>query len=142
MKNLFKPDINQQIRDFTLLFLRLSIGALLLTHGYPKLLKILGDGDIQFASVFGMSPELSITLAMSAEFLCNILVMLGLFTRFATIPIIFTMCVIVFIVEGSLPITQKELPILYLISYIYILFNGAGKHSIDNFIHIKLNKKR
>ena len=88
-------------------------------------------------SFMGMSPAISLTLAMFAEFICAILVMVGFFTRIAALPIVITMCVVVFHVHAADPLSTKELPMLYLISYTFILFMGAGKHSIDTLLHRK-----
>lgn len=138
MKGIFNPHSNGATKDIILVFMRIVIGLLLITHGYPKLVKLLSGEPVQFASIFGMSEQLSMTMAMFAEFICAILVMFGFATRLASIPIILTMLVIVFHVHADDPVAKKELPMLYLVSYIYILFMGAGKYSIDYLLHKRL----
>ncbi len=142
MNRIINPWTNDRVKDFLLLFLRLAIGALLISqHGYPKLLKLMSGEPIQFAAVMGMSEKSSLILAMFAEYICAIMVMLGMFTRLAAIPVIITFLVIVFHVKGGNPVSDRELPLLYLIFYTYIFFSGAGKHSFDN-IFTKLLKRR
>ncbi|MCC6253156.1 MAG: DoxX family protein [Bacteroidia bacterium] len=141
MKRLFNPDFNAYTANVMMLFLRVSVGLLLLNHGMPKLQKLLSDEPIQFAAVMGMSPSLSLTLAWFAEFVCAILIMIGLFTRLAALPIIITMLVIVFHIHSDKDFSDKELPLMYLITYIIILFKGPGKFSVDTFIYNKLNNK-
>lgn len=142
MKKIFNPHSNGSSRDVALLFVRITVGLLLITHGYPKMVKLFSGEPIQFASIFGMSEQVSLAMAMFAEFICAIFVMFGLATRLASVPIIITMLVIVFSVHADDPIGKKELPILYLVSYLFILFMGAGKYSIDYLLHSKLKPSR
>ena len=143
MSRIINPWANDRVKDFLLLFLRLAVGALLISqHGYPKLLKLMSGEPIQFAAVMGMSEKTSFILAMFAEFICAILVMLGVFTRLAAIPIIITFLVIVFHVKGGNPVSDRELPMLYLIFYTYIFFSGAGKHSFDNIFRKMMKRKQ
>lgn len=138
MKNLFSIKINQRSMDFVLLIVRVAVAAFMLTHGYPKLMKLLAGGEIQFADPFGLGMYFSLVLAVFAEFFCSILVGLGIGTRLAAIPLIITMSVAAFIAHGSDPFGRKELALLYLVVYVFLLFTGSGKFSVDYFISKKL----
>lgn len=140
MKKIFDPSTNGSVRDVALLMVRIVIALLLVTHGFPKLQKLLADEPVQFVSIFGMSEQASLSMAMFAEFFCALLVLVGFATRIATIPVIATMVVIVFHIHSDDPLPRKELPILYLMSYGFILLMGAGKYSIDNLIYKKRYK--
>ncbi len=133
MAKIFQTRLNQNAVHFSLLLLRLSAGGFMLSHGYSKLLKLLA-GDLQFADPIGLGAGLSLGLAVFAEFLCSILIVLGLGTRLATIPLIVTMAVAAFIAHGADPFGRKELALFYLISYVILLLVGSGKFSIDRFI--------
>jgi len=124
--------------DFVLLIVRIAVAAFMLTHGYPKLMKLLAGGEIQFADPFGLGMYFSLVLAVFAEFFCSILVGLGIGTRLAAIPLIITMSVAAFIAHGSDPFGRKELALLYLVVYVFLLFTGSGKFSVDYFISKKL----
>lgn len=113
-----------------ILILRIGFGVLLLTHGYPKFMKIL-DGDMQFGDPLGLGAGVSLVLAAFAEFLCSILVILGVYTRLATIPIIINMATAAIIVHAADPFGTKEKALLFLVAFIAILFTGAGKYSVD-----------
>lgn len=113
------------------LILRIAGGAMMLTHGYPKFLKLI-NGDFAFGDPIGLGEEVSLVLAVFAEFICSILIVLGLFTRWATIPLIFTMLVAVFIVHGSDPFSNKELGLMYAAMFIVIGLMGPGKFSVDS----------
>lgn len=137
MKNLLSTNINLKSLDLILLLVRIAVAAFMLTHGYPKLMKLLAGGEIMFADPFGLGMTFSLVLAVFAEFFCSILVGFGLGTRLATIPLIVTMSVAAFIAHGPDPFGKKELALMYLIIYIFLLFTGSGKFSIDYFISRK-----
>lgn len=117
--------------DLGLLILRLGAAGLMLTHGFPKLMKLFGGEEIVFADPFGFGMGITLALAVLAEFICSILVILGLGTRIAVIPLIITMFTAVSIVHASDPFQQKELALLYLLIFVVLLITGAGKHSLD-----------
>lgn len=127
---------------FATLILRLSFGGLMLTHGYQKLLNYNNLSE-KFMDFLGMGSELSLILTIGSELGCAILLLLGLFTRFAAIPLIFTMLVATFLAHGNDPLADKEMALLYLSGYFSILFLGAGKYSLDHliFTNKKLRKR-
>lgn len=137
MRKLFSTNINFQFLDFILLLVRIAVAAFMLTHGYPKLMKLLAGGEIRFADPFGFGMTFSLVLAVFAEFFCSILVGLGIGTRLATIPLIITMSVAAFIAHGSDPFGKKELALLYMVIYVFLLFVGSGKFSVDYLISRK-----
>lgn len=108
----------------------------MLTHGFPKLQRLLA-GEMQFGDPLGLGPEISLVLAVFAEFFCSILIVLGLGTRLAVIPSIVTMAVAAFIAHGADPFGRKELALLYLVGYVVLLLSGSGKFSVDRIISRK-----
>lgn len=117
--------------DLGLLFLRLASGGMMAySHGWGKLQKMLG-GDMSFADPIGMGEEASLVLTLFAEFVCGILVALGLFTRAALIPLIITMVVAVFVIHADDPFSKQEFGLLYLVPYLTLFFAGPGKLSLD-----------
>lgn len=130
-KKKMKNAINGQTSDALLLVLRIGVAMLMLTHGLPKLMILLGDGPIQFPSVLGMSSEISLFLAIGAEVFCSLLVLTGVATRLAVVPLIITMLVAVFLVHGSDPFLRKEPGLMYLLMYTTLLIGGSGKYSLD-----------
>lgn len=133
MKKIFQSRINLNATHLSVLLLRLAAGGFMLTHGYPKLQRMLA-GDFQFADPIGVGPEISLGLAVFAEFLCSLLLVLGLGTRLATIPLIVTMAVAAFIAHGADPFGRKEMALLYLVVYVVLLLTGSGKYSVDRLI--------
>jgi putative oxidoreductase len=96
-----------------LLILRIGIGAMMLVHGWPKSQTFLAGGEVQFPGVMGMSPALSLSLAVFVEFLCSISLIFGLATRLASIPLIITMIVAEFIIHANDPFANQELGLHY-----------------------------
>jgi len=131
MRRIFSAGFSPAAINTALLLLRIVAGAFMLTHGLPKLTNLLA-GASKFGDPLGLGTELSLALTVFAEFVCAILLILGLATRLATIPLIITMAVAAFIVHGDDPFGKKEIAFLYLAVYIVLLITGPGKYSLDN----------
>ena len=117
--------------DLGLLILRLTGAGLILTHGVPKLSRLFAEGPIEFGDPIGIGAGPSLFLAVFAEFLCAVLVLIGFKTRWASIPIIITMAVAAFIVHAADPFGNKEKALLFLGIFLAIFLLGPGKYSID-----------
>ena len=134
MKKLFSADYNDSSISVGLLVLRIGIGVLMLLHGVPKMAGLFSDGPVQFPSVLGLSSELSLSLAVFAEVICSVLLLVGFGTRIATIPLIITMLVAVLYIHGNDPFAKQEMGIHYLLVYVLLLITGAGKYSLDHLL--------
>lgn len=126
--------LNLRKTDIAILLLRLGVGGLMLTHGVPKLIMLFGSDPIQFGNPLGIGVEASLALAVFAEVICSVLILIGLGTRLASIPLLITMFVAFFIVHGADPLQQKELALIYLIIYLVLFLTGSGKYSLDHFL--------
>ena len=124
MKNTYSTNLNLRNVDLGLLIFRLGISALMLTHGIPKLIKFFGSEEIVFADPLGLGAITTFTLAVFAEFVCSVLVILGLGTRLAVIPLIGTMAVAALIVHVPDGFGRQELPLLYLTGWVLLFFTG------------------
>ena len=119
----------------------------MILHGWGKLQMML-DGEFEnFGDPIGLGKSLSLILVVIAEVGCAALIMIGLATRLATVPIIIAMSVAAFVVHGADPWTMgagasKEPALLFLTVYLTLLFTGAGKFSADNLICGRFCKKR
>ena len=120
-----------------LLILRLSTGGLLLFHGVAKLL-----GGLSFVQGMLAAKGLPGFLAYGAvvgEVLAPLALILGLFTRGAAAVVAFNMLVAIAMTQlGSLcsvdPNTggwAVELPMLYLLPALALVFTGGGRFSVS-----------
>ena len=113
-----------------MLILRFCPGAAMLTHGYPKFLKVI-NGEWSFGDPLGIGVEASLILAAFAEFICSISLILGLTTRYALIPLMITMLVAWRIAHGDDPFGSQEKSVLYLVIFLATFIIGPGKYSLD-----------
>lgn len=119
--------------NFAALILRIGFGALMIPyHGYVKLVEFSERKD-EFVDLLGLGGTVSLSLAVFAEFFCSLLLILGLFTRLATIPLLITMLVAFSIHNWEL-FGQYELATAFFIGYLSILALGPGKFSLDYLI--------
>ncbi|TKC63909.1 DoxX family protein [Pedobacter hiemivivus] len=142
MKRLFNTNFNNAALHFMLLVLRVGIASFMIVHGYQKLGWLMAGGEIQFGDPIGVGMTASLYLTVFAEFFCSIFLLLGLGTRLATIPLIITMIVAVFIVHAPDGFDKKEIGLLYLLVYVFLLVSGPGKYSIDHIISKSLYRRK
>ena len=122
--------------DLSLLLIRIASGGFMFSHGWGKLQKLV-NGNFEFGDPIGLGPEISLALTVFAEILCAFFLLIGLFTRLASIPLLITMIVAVFVVHLDHDFGKKELGLFYLISYLVIFISGPGKFSLDSLIFKK-----
>ncbi len=115
------------------LLLRLSFGIFMIVeHGIPKLMHF-AEIVPKFYDPIGIGKKWALILVIFAEVFCSIFIVLGLFTRLAVIPLIITMCVIIFGANKG-DIQGSEIVIFFLTSYIFLLLCGPGRISVDGML--------
>lgn len=134
LRKLFLTGSKDLPLDLAIFILRVGVAALMMRHGWPKLMRLLEGGEIKFGDPIGLGPALSLVLVVFAEVLCSISIALGLGTRVAAIPSIINMIVIVFVVHSDAPFGRKELAVFYLLIYIVLLISGSRRYSLDKFL--------
>lgn len=134
MKKLFSTRISDSAFSIATLLFRVGVGSLMLVnHGLDKLVNF-ADKSARFADPFGVGSPTSLALVVFAEFFCAAFIILGLFTRLASIPLIVAMGVALFFRHNGEFFGEGESAGLYLICFLTLLFLGAGKISLDRFI--------
>ncbi|WP_339839586.1 DoxX family protein [uncultured Maribacter sp.] len=117
-------------KDIGLAFFRISISAMMLTHGLPKFQKLI-SGNFEFGDPMGIGATPSLFLAVIGEFICPILIIIGFKTRLSAIPTAITMAVAAFIAHGADNFDTKEKALLYLVCFVTIILVGPGKFGVD-----------
>jgi putative oxidoreductase len=134
IKKLFSARYTETSISFGLFLLRLAAGGLMIPHGYQKL-QSFAARSAEFADPFGLGSPISMALVIFAEFFCGILIVIGLLTRLATIPLIITMAVVVFYSnKGQFILAKGDLPALFLACFLVLLITGPGKWSVDRLV--------
>lgn len=133
MRKFLSTQYNATTYNLGLLILRLSAaGVILMNHGYQKLVNY-GTMKDKFMDFMGLGTTVSLSLSLFAEFFCALLLILGLFTRFAALFLVINMGVAFMLAHGG-SFADGELPFLYLAIFVAILLMGPGRISIDRMI--------
>jgi putative oxidoreductase len=133
MKKLFSTKYSDTSVSFALLVLRLASGGLMIPHGYNKLVNFASKSS-GFVDPLHISGPASMSLAIFAELFCATLILFGLMTRLASIPLIITMSVALFYSHHGKVFGAGEHASLFLAGFIVLLFAGPGKISVDRLI--------
>jgi putative oxidoreductase len=131
MKKLLSAKYSAGAVNAALLILRLGVGILIAQHGYDKLVHF-SEYKSKFMDFMGMGSTFSLALVVFAEFFCALFIIIGLFTRLATVPLIITMCVILFKVNNGKVFNEYETIPLYLLCFLTLLILGPGRISVDS----------
>jgi putative oxidoreductase len=133
MKRLLTTHYSTGAFNLAMLLLRISSGALLMNHGYDKLVHFAAY-RAKFIDFMGLGQSTSLALVIFAEFFCALFVIIGLFTRLSVIPIIVVMCVALFKLHNGNFMGTGEIDTLYLTAFTVLLFLGPGRISVDGLI--------
>lgn len=119
------------LRDIGLLCLRVCLGGfMLVAHGWKKLAKF-SVLSSKFPDPIGLGSSVALSLAVFAEVGCALLLILGLWTRAAAVPLLVTMLVAAFVIHGGDPWKKKEFALLYAVPFLTLVFTGGGRYSLE-----------
>lgn len=121
------------LEDVSLLLVRIGIGLAMLTHAIPKLVNY-STLSQTFFDPFGLGSQVSLTMALSSELVCSLLLILGLFTRFSAAMLLFTMGIAVYMVGMAKGWAGNELATVYCFVYVLLITFGGGKYSLERRI--------
>ena len=121
------------------LLIRLAVGAVFLSEGIQKFLFSADVGAGRFEKIGLPSPEILGPLVGGFEIACGGLVLLGLLTRLASIPLIAIICGAIY--TTKIPILMKSgfwkmahearTDYSMLLGLLFLLIVGAGAWSVD-----------
>jgi putative oxidoreductase len=132
MKKLLSTNYSTGAFNTAMLLLRLVAGVLMLQHGYEKLTHFDATAH-DMIDFMGIGQKASTVLVIFSEFFCSALLIIGLFTRFACIPLIITMVVAMWKVHHN-DYLHEDTVSLYIAAYLTLLLVGPGKISVDSMI--------
>ena len=121
------------LANIGLLIFRISFAGSLITHGYPKFLKLV-EGNTAFPDPLGIGELPSLILTVFGEFIAPIFILVGWKTRIASIPPAIAMGVAVFIIHGNDAFSKQELAFLYFAAFVALALLGGGKFGVDGLM--------
>jgi putative oxidoreductase len=121
--------------------LRLTLGVVFIGTGWGKLHSLDKVTDF-FTDLHLPAPHFQAVLVASTEFFCGILILIGLLTRLAAIPLAITMIVAILTakreqLDGFSALLGFE-EWSYLVMYLALIFAGPGKLSLDHLLSRRL----
>jgi putative oxidoreductase len=117
-----------------LLLLRAVFAGLMVgNHGFPKLTSY-AEKAASFADPLGVTPPVSMALAIVGEFFAPLFLILGLGTRIAAVPAAFTMLVAALLAHADSILGKGEMALLYAAAFVVIGLCGGGRYSLDAVI--------
>ncbi len=120
-----------------ILAFRICFGVMMMYHGYQKV-KNFSSLKTTFPDPFGIGIKSSLILAIFGELICPIAFIFGFLYRLCMIPMMFTMFTAFFIAMRKAPYDEKELGLVYLITFILLYIVGPGMYSIDYLIALHI----
>ena len=126
-----------------ILLVRLSVGGVFLSEGIQKFLFPEDLGFARFAKIGIPVPGFTAPFVGFVEVICGLLLIVGLFTRYATVPLLVDMAVAIW--KTKLPIIGKSgfwamahearVDYVMVMGCLFLLIVGAGSLSIDQILH-------
>ncbi len=141
-KSIAKTD-NQK----TTILIRLMVGAVFLSEGIQKFLFADKLGAGRFTKIGLPHPEFLGPFVGSFEIVCGSLILMGLLTRLASIPLIIIMLVAIATTKSQVLANDGFWAMMHgsrtdwamLLGSIFLLIRGGGRWSADNIITTKNN---
>ena len=140
MKNLFRA--GQEVPPAAQFLIRLIVGCVFLVEGIQKFLFVDALGVGRFVKIGIPAPEIMAPFVGVVEIVCGLLVLLGLFSRLASVPLIIDM--LVAIATTKIPILiekgfwamahEARTDWSMLLGATFLLLAGAGRWSLDSLI--------
>ena len=128
----------------TTILIRLMVGAVFLSEGIQKFLFADTLGAGRFEKIGLPSPEFLGGLVGSFEIICGLLLLIGFFTRLASIPLIVIMLVAIATTKSEVLAEKGFWEMMHgsrtdwamLLGSIFLLIKGGGCWSIDSLTNI------
>lgn len=143
---MFRKLLHTDISKSTLI-IRLMVGAVFLSEGIQKFLFPAIRGAGRFESIGLPSPEFLGPFVGTFEILCGALILIGLFTRYASIPLIIIMIVAISTTKLEILADKGIWEMMHagrtdwamLLGSIFLLIKGGGNWSLDTYLFSSKN---
>ena len=119
--------------DIANLYLRLFIGGVVLLHNIGKM-QTYNEIIDTFPSLLFDSPTLTFAVFTIAEVAFAMMIMCGLWIRFASFLMALGMFLSIFVVVPTSGMTAETLQFIYMGIYIFFVIAGGGRYSLDTVL--------
>jgi putative oxidoreductase len=134
----------------SIILIRLIVGAVFLSEGIQKFMFPAVRGAGRFESIGLPSPEFLGSFVGTFEVLCGLFILIGLFTRLASIPLITIMIVAILTTKIEILQTRGIWEMLHasrtdwsmLLGSLFLLINGGGIWSFDSLLSNKKKRRK
>ncbi|MFT4023866.1 MAG: DoxX family protein [Flavihumibacter sp.] len=133
MRKLLSTSYQEWAFDTAMLLIRVCFGGMMLAnHGFQKLVNF-SSLQHRFSDPLHVGSKTSLLMVLFAEVFCAILVIAGLFTRLAALPLVFAM-IIAFFMAHNHDVKDGELAAVFLTGFLAVLLCGPGRASLDKMM--------
>jgi uncharacterized membrane protein YphA (DoxX/SURF4 family) len=123
-----------------IILIRILVGWVFISEGLQKFLFPATLGTGRFAKIGIPVPHVTAPLVGAVEIICGILVVLGLFTRWAAVPLLAVILTAIFTTKIPMlhhagiwaMLHEARTDFSMLLGLIFLLIAGAGSWSMDN----------
>lgn len=122
------------ITHVSLLIFRILLSLeLIVAHGLKKI--GMGVSEVeQVPNPLHLPEAFNSLFADAANLVFPVFVIFGFFTRIAVLPILAVTLTGYFILHWNDALLVKDTPFMYSLCYLFLLFMGSGKYSVDHYL--------
>ena len=143
MESLWRKVVRPAWQSRALVLIRLAVGLIFLTQGVLKYTDP-NMGVNRFTRIGFPHPYLTAHFVGTFEMICGLLILIGMFTRVAAIPLIIVICTA--IATTKIPelfrasqgfwfmVSDARADFAMLMSLLFLLYAGAGSWSVDSLL--------
>lgn len=132
-----------------ILLVRIIVGSVFLSEGIQKFLFPALRGAGRFIKIGLPAPEFLSYFVASFEIVCGLLILIGLFSRYAAVPLVIIMLVALGSTKLPIMINDSFWAMAHaartdwsmLLGSIVLVMSGSGKYSVDHSISKKTSSK-
>lgn len=130
------------------ILIRLMVGAVFLSEGIQKFINPSEVGSGRFAKIGLPSPEISAPLVGAFEIACGVLLLIGLLTRLAAVPLIVIMLTAISTTKIPILLSEGFRQMAHdsrtdwsmLLGSLFLFIVGAGRWSLDSYISSQVSQ--
>jgi putative oxidoreductase len=135
LQQLLYSDAGSHLNNVALLLFRVLLAVeLFRVHGLKKFRLENGQRE-HVPNPLHLPEKLNGTVAALSDTVAPFLVMLGIGTRLAVLPVIGVTAIGYFVVHRKDSAEVRDVPYMYTLSFLLLLFMGAGAYSLDQYLY-------